>query len=356
MVMAGGTGGHVFPALAVAESLRDQGCDVSWLGVPGSFEARVIPQYGFPINWISARRLRGQGWKQLLMAPVSLLVAMWQSFKVIRQVKPDVVLGMGGFVTAPGGFVSRLLGLPLVIHEQNAIPGMTNRWLARIASRVLQAFPDSFPATRNAQVTGNPVRKTLIHVAEPEQRLLERSGCRLLIIGGSLGAQALNEIVPEAAALLDEGLCSEIVHQAGRGKAYATEAIYQRLGVNAEVKEFIDDMASAYGWADVIICRAGALTVTELTAIGVAAILVPYPFAVDDHQSKNAEQLQNVGAGIVIQQDELNAQSLAATLKPLCASADKRLEMAESGRALAKPDAADVVADICLKLGGSYAS
>jgi len=348
MIMAGGTGGHVFPALAVAEYLRDMGCDVSWLGVPDSFEARVVPKNGFKIDWIEARRLRGQGIKQLVSAPFALTMAMWQAWKILRRNKPDVILGMGGFVTAPGGFVSWLMRLPLVVHEQNAVPGMSNKFLSKIAKRVLQAFPNSFPIDMNVEVTGNPIRSDITKLATPAVRFQDRTSCRVLIVGGSLGAKALNEIVPNAILKLKTKV--EVRHQAGRGKFDETFAEYKAINVDANVVEFVDDMAEAYAWADVIICRAGALTVTELTMVGLPAILVPYPHAVDDHQTKNAEFLVSENAAIMIQQKNMTADTLAEILEPICASKEIRLAMAEAGRKLAMPDSASVVGDVCLSV------
>lgn len=350
MIMAGGTGGHVFPALAVAEVLRNQGCQVDWLGVPESFESRTVPKYGFPIHWIKARRFRGQGKKAILMAPVYLTLAMWQAAKVLRSVKPDVVLGMGGFVTAPGGVVTRLMGLPLVIHEQNAVPGMSNRWLGKIASSVLQAFPGSFAEKYRAKLIGNPVRENIINLPSPEERFNDREGCKLLVIGGSLGALVLNETVPDAIAVMEKETRPEVWHQAGKGKLEMALAAYEKAGVKAKVSEFVDDMDAAYQWADLIICRAGALTVAELAAVGLPAILVPYPHAVDDHQTKNASHLQVAGAGVIIPQSELTAKYLAEILEPIVSSAETRLAMAKKGKKLAKPHAAEDVANECLRM------
>jgi len=271
VVMAGGTGGHVFPALAVAHELRQRGWEISWLGTANSFESRNVPKYGFPLDTIDAYRLRGQGLGGLLLSPFRLLKAMAQARRVLGQRRPDVVLGMGGFAAGPGGLMSKVMGLPLVIHEQNTIPGLTNRWLAKLAARVLQAFPGSFPQTADAIVTGNPVRQDIASLPEPSDRMAGRGELtRILIIGGSLGALALNEIVPRAMAILSGDHLLEIRHQAGRGKIDATQKLYDQLQLSAEVSEFLDDMAAAYAWADLVICRAGALTVSELAAVGVA--------------------------------------------------------------------------------------
>ena len=346
MIMAGGTGGHVFPALAVAREMRERGWDVDWMGTPDSFESRTVPSQGFPLHTISAYRLRGQGVVGLLLAPFRLLRAMGQAGKVLRRRRPQVVLGMGGFVTGPGGLMSWLLGIPLVIHEQNTIPGLTNRWLAKIAVRVLEAFPGSFPASADARETGNPVRVDILAVAPPEQRLAGRTGpVRVLIVGGSLGALALNQQLPPALARQETEM--EIRHQAGRGKAEATRSLYRELVLEARVSEFIEDMAEALAWADLVICRAGALTVSELAAVGVASVLVPYPHAVDDHQTRNAEYLVAAGAALLQPQAEIETHTLAEKLGRLLGSRDRLLEMARAARAQARPEATRAVADAC---------
>ncbi len=346
MIMAGGTGGHVFPALAVAREMRERGWDVDWMGTPDSFEARTVPAEGFSLHSISAYRLRGQGVTGLVLAPFRLLRAMRQAGKILRRQRPQVVLGMGGFVTGPGGIMSRLLGIPLVIHEQNAIPGLTNRWLAKIAARVLEAFPGSFPSAVGARETGNPVRAEILALAPPEQRLAGRQGpLRVLIIGGSLGALALNEQIPPALAKLELPLV--IRHQAGRGKAEPARSLYERLGLDARVSEFIDEMAEALAWADLVICRAGALTISELAAVGVASVLVPFPHAVDDHQTRNAEYLVGRGAALLQPQSEIKTDTMARRLADLLGSRKKLLEMAVAARALARPEATRQVADEC---------
>lgn len=348
MVMAGGTGGHVYPALAVAQELRQRGWDISWLGTPNSFESKVVPQYGFDIDWVDAYRLRGQGVVGLALAPIRLVRAMWQAAAVIRRRRPEIVLGMGGFVTGPGGLVARLFGLPLVIHEQNAIPGLTNRWLARIAGTVLQAFPESFPDNSHVTTTGNPVRKEIAGLAEPAVRMGAHLGpCHLLIIGGSLGAEALNKVVPAALGMLTEQTRPVVRHQAGRDKAVSTGHHYDEADVVADISDFIDDMAAAYDWADLVICRAGASTVTELMAAGVASILVPYPHAVDDHQTRNAGYLVNTGAGRLIPQSDLYATILSGHLRQLCQDRTLLLEMANAARTQARPDSTERVADLC---------
>jgi UDP-N-acetylglucosamine--N-acetylmuramyl-(pentapeptide) pyrophosphoryl-undecaprenol N-acetylglucosamine transferase len=347
--MAGGTGGHVFPALAVAQELAARGWQISWLGTPDSFEARVVPARGIELDTVNAYRLRGQGLAERLLAPFRLLRAMGQAWRVLRRRRPQVVLGMGGFVTGPGGLVSRLMRTPLVVHEQNAIPGLTNRWLARIATRVLEAFPGSFPAAAGALATGNPVRPEITALPEPAPIPAGRA-LHLLVLGGSLGARALNEGVPPALARLPEGERPQVRHQAGRGKAEATRALYAAHAVAAEVSEFVDDMAAAYSWADLVVCRAGALTVAELMAAGVASILVPFPFAVDDHQTVNARFLSEAGAARLMPQDGLDAESLARQLRELLSDRARLHLMAQRAYRVAQRDATRRVADICEEL------
>jgi UDP-N-acetylglucosamine--N-acetylmuramyl-(pentapeptide) pyrophosphoryl-undecaprenol N-acetylglucosamine transferase len=348
MVLAGGTGGHVYPALAAAQELAGRGWEIAWLGARDGFEARVVPGYGFPIDLVDVRKVRGEGLAAWLLAPVRLVRAMAEAAAVLRRRRPSVVLGMGGFVAGPGGLVARLLGMPLVIHEQNAIPGLTNRWLARVATRVLQAFPDTFPGGRLAATVGNPVRADIVALPLPEQRYTERAGpARVLVVGGSLGAKALNDAVPAALAALPAGGRPEVRHQAGRGKAEATEAAYRAAGVAADVTEFLIDMAGAYGWADLVVCRAGALTVSELAAAGVPAVLVPYPFAVDDHQTRNAAFLAEAGAAVLLRQAELTPTRLGGILAELLGDVARLRQMARAARRLACPDAARRVADAC---------
>jgi UDP-N-acetylglucosamine--N-acetylmuramyl-(pentapeptide) pyrophosphoryl-undecaprenol N-acetylglucosamine transferase len=350
MIMAGGTGGHIFPALAVAQELRERGMEVFWLGTRGGMESRVVPEAGFPMEWIEVQGLRGSGLSRWLSAPFKLALAMIQSLNVLRRRRPRVVLGLGGFVTGPGGVMAWLLGIPLVIHEQNAIPGMTNQWLSRIANRVLEAFPGSFAPQRQAEATGNPVRGEIAALLAPAERMAGREGpLRLLVLGGSLGAQALNEGLPAALALMPAGLRPVVRHQAGANKQEATLAAYQDLNVTAVVTPFISDMAEAYGWADLVICRAGALTISELAAAGVGAILVPYPHAVDDHQTCNAAFLADAGAGRLLPQGELNAERLAQCLGELLNGRGKTLAMAQAARGLAQPEATRRVADVCIE-------
>ena len=348
--MAGGTGGHVFPALAVAQWLSGQGCRITWLGSANSMESRLIPGYHIALEQIEVRGIRGVGLKRRLLAPFEIGRALWQALSILRRTRPNLVLGMGGFVTGPGGLMARLLRTPLVIQEQNAIPGLTNKLLSRFATRVFEAFPGSFGADLGAETSGNPVRQEIVDLAEPAHRFAGRSGApRLLVLGGSLGARALNRVVPEALALLPQAQRPDVRHQSGEKLYQEALASYKQAGVAGEVKPFEQDMAGAYGWADLVICRAGALTVSELAAAGVGAILVPYPHAVDDHQTHNACFLVDQGAARLMPQAELNAESLAATLQTLFEDRAGLLGMAEAARKLAVPDAAAVVGRACLE-------
>jgi UDP-N-acetylglucosamine--N-acetylmuramyl-(pentapeptide) pyrophosphoryl-undecaprenol N-acetylglucosamine transferase len=351
MLMAGGTGGHVFPALAVAEELRERGVAVCWLGSVDSFESRVVPEHGIDIRLVNIRGLRGTGLKRWLSAPFRIVRALLQSARILRQCRPRVVLGMGGFVTGPGGLMARLLGIPLVIHEQNAVPGMTNGWLSRLATRVFEAFPGSFGGRVGAVACGNPVRREIAALPGPSVRLQGRSGpVRLLVVGGSLGAQALNLSMPKVLATLATETRPLVRHQAGRDKSEATRAAYQALCIEAEVSDFIQDMAAAYAWADLVVCRAGALTVSELASAGVAAILVPYPHAVDDHQTRNAGYLVDAGAARLLPQAELEQDGFSEALQALLVDREPLLAMAVKARALAMPGATNVVADFCQEI------
>lgn len=353
MIMAGGTGGHVFPALAVAERLRALGVPVVWLGTRQGLEASVVPAAGLPIEWLSVSGLRGKGWTTRLLAPVRLLRAMLQSARVLWRYRPRSVLGMGGFVAGPGGLTAWVFRRPLLIHEQNAVPGLTNRWLSHLARRVMEAFPGTFDASARAVSTGNPVREAIAALPAPEHRMVGRGRpARLLVIGGSLGAHALNELVPAALAGLAPGERPEIWHQTGRRDADFARERYASLGVQVRLDPFIEDMARAYAWADLALCRAGALTVAELTAAGLGAILVPFPHAVDDHQTRNAEYLVRHGAALLVQQRELNPERLCELLTGLLSDRDRLLSLATAARALARVDAAERVAQACLELGG----
>jgi UDP-N-acetylglucosamine--N-acetylmuramyl-(pentapeptide) pyrophosphoryl-undecaprenol N-acetylglucosamine transferase len=346
MIMAGGTGGHVFPALAVADYLRARDWRVVWLGARTGMEATLVPQHGYELAPIRFAGLRGKGPLAKLLLPLNLLVAFWQSLRAIRAHKPDVVLGMGGYIAFPGGMMAALLGRPLAIHEQNSIAGLANRVLAGVADRILVAFPDALP---KSEPTGNPVREAIARVAPPAQRFAGRSGpLRVLVVGGSLGAAALNERVPQAIALLPAGDRPRVVHQSGAKHLDALRAGYAAVGVAADLLPFVEDMAQAYADADVAICRAGATTVAELAAVGVPSILVPFPFAVDDHQTTNARYLADAGAALLVQQRDLTAERLAETLRGL--TRERLLEMAEKARALGKPDATRAVAEACTEL------
>ncbi|MEO8164251.1 MAG: undecaprenyldiphospho-muramoylpentapeptide beta-N-acetylglucosaminyltransferase [Betaproteobacteria bacterium] len=344
LIMAGGTGGHIFPALAVAEQLRDKGWTVRWLGSKAGMESKLVPQYGFEIEWIRFSGLRGKGLLRLALLPLNLLIAFWQSARAIYRVRPDVVLGMGGYISFPGGAMACLLARPLVLHEQNSIAGLANKVLAHLADRILVAFPN---ALKNATWTGNPVRREIAQLPAPEKRYNNRSGnLRVLILGGSLGAQVLNEIVPRALALMPESQRPEVTHQAGEKHLAALENGYREAGVRATALAFIRDMSSAYSTADVVICRAGALTVSELAAAGIASVLVPFPSAVDDHQTFNARYLADQSAAILLPQTDLTPGKLAELL--LGFTREKLLDMAKRARALGKPDAAQVVAEHCM--------
>lgn len=346
LVMAGGTGGHIFPGIAVAEMLRDRGWRIVWMGNAGGMEGRLVPQHGYETAWICFGALRGKGVLRKLMLPLNLLRGFWQALRALRRVGPDVVLGMGGYVSFPGGMMAALLGKPLVLHEQNAVAGLANRVLAGVADRVLSGFPETL---RRAQWVGNPVRAEIGSLAPPAQRYAGRSGpLRVLVVGGSLGAAVLNEVVPAALASLPEASRPVVTHQAGAGQIDALRAAYARAGVDGELVPFIDDMAARYAQADVVLCRAGALTVAELAAAGVASVLVPFPHAVDDHQSVNARFLSDRGAAMLLPQTELAPSRLAT----LFASLDRPrlLEMAQQARALARAEAARAVADVCVEL------
>lgn len=350
LIMAGGTGGHVFPALALARLLRAASHEVVWLGTRRGLEARVVPADNFAIEWLSMSGLRGKGAFTLLLAPFKLLQSLWQALGVMRRRQPNLVVGFGGFVTGPGGLAAWLTRRPLLVHEQNAIAGYSNRLLARFAGRVFSAFPNAFPAGVRDQVVGNPVRAEIAMQEPPAVRFARREGTlRLLVVGGSLGAARLNAVVPFAVAqLAQSGVTLRVRHQAGERGIDAARAAYADARVEADVAPFIDDMAGAYADADLVICRAGALTVSELAAVGVASILVPFPAAVDDHQTFNAQFLVREGAAVLIADRELTADKLAATLRELCAGRGRLLAMAERARLMARPRAAEELAAACL--------
>jgi UDP-N-acetylglucosamine--N-acetylmuramyl-(pentapeptide) pyrophosphoryl-undecaprenol N-acetylglucosamine transferase len=356
MIMAGGTGGHVFPALAIAEMLRASR-EIVWLGTQAGIESRLVPAAGYPVEWIEVEGLRGKGVGRWLTAPLRLLRAVAQARKALARRRPGVVLGLGGFASGPGGIAAWLAGTPLVVHEQNAVAGLTNRWLARLASLIAEGFPGSFPAAQHAIYVGNPVRPDIASLPAPRQRFESRNGpMRLFVFGGSQGALALNRLVPAAVALLPESRRPWVLHQTGTKDREATEAAYRAAGVQADVRPFIDDMAAAYANADLVISRSGASTVSELAAAGVGSILVPYPAAVDDHQTRNAEWLGRVSAAQVVAEAGLTAPELANRLATLFGNGRARLlAMAEAARSLAVTDAARRVADLCLQAEGGRA-
>ena len=343
--MAGGTGGHIMPGLAVADHLRSLGWRVVWMGNPDGMEARLVPGRGFETAWVRFTALRGKGLLRKLMLPFNLLKGFWQAGREIRKVKPDVVLGFGGFITFPGGMMAALSGIPVVLHEQNSVAGLANKVLARFAKRILTGFPD---VLKGGEWVGNPVRAEIAKLPAPAQRLAGRSGpLHLLVVGGSLGAQALNEALPPALAQISAAERPEVMHQSGEKHIEGLKAVYARAEVEGKLLPFIEDMAAAYDWADLVICRAGALTIAELAAAGVASVLVPFPHAVDDHQTGNARFLAQVGAAVLLPQGELNPDTLALLHK---LSRTQLQEMGQKARELAKPDATATVAKICAEL------
>jgi len=349
MILAGGTGGHVYPALAVADELKQKGVPVVWMGTKKGIEARLVPDAGIDIDWLGMSGLRGKGLFTLLLAPLKIIMACYQALSILRKRKPQVVLGMGGFVSAPGGLMAWLIHTPLLIHEQNAVPGMSNRLLSKVAKKVMEAFPGSFKA--KAMHVGNPVRRSITTLASPQQRNKDREGAlRVLVFGGSLGATRLNEIVPQACANVLQHNPLQIKHQAGPGNFDQTRLNYAHLKVKAEVLEYIDDMESMYAWADLVICRAGAMTIAELAAAGVASVLVPYPYAVDDHQTFNAMYLSENNAAILLSQADLDVDKLTEILKNM--SREKTLIMANKARKLGMPESSKLVAEACILAGG----
>ena len=343
MIMAGGTGGHIFPGLAVAELLRERDWKVVWLGNPQGMEATLVPQRGIEMKAVRFGGLRGKGLRTALLLPLNLMRALWQSLQALREVSPAVVLGLGGYITFPGGLMAVLLRTPLVLHEQNSVAGLANRVLARVARRVLVAFPQALP---QAEWSGNPVAAAIAAIEPPEQRLRNRTGqLRVLVVGGSLGAQVFNQVVPGALGMMAPERRPSVVHQSGRANIEQLCANYAAAAVEAEAVAFIDDMAAAYAEADLVIARAGAMTVAEIACAGVASILVPYPHAVDDHQTGNARFLSGPGAAILVPQAEFTSSRLAALLADLNRTA--LATMAAKARALGKPDATGRVADVC---------
>ena len=346
LVMAGGTGGHIFPGLAVAQALREQGWKVHWLGAPGSMEERLVPPQGFPLETIDFSGVRGKGVLTLALLPLRLLKAFAQAWAVVRRVRPDVVIGLGGYISFPGGMMATLAGKPLILHEQNSVAGMANKVLANVASRVFCAFPNALPG---AQWVGNPLRQAFLQQPPPAERFAGRSGpLRILVVGGSLGAKALNDTVPQALALIPPEQRPQVRHQSGAKQMQALQASYAAAGVQAELTPFIDDTASAYAQADLVICRAGASTVTELAAVGAAAIYVPFPHAVDDHQTTNARFVVDAGGGWVVQQTALSPEKLAHMIQNMQRST--LLETAQKAKMMQKTEATAAVVAACQEL------
>jgi UDP-N-acetylglucosamine--N-acetylmuramyl-(pentapeptide) pyrophosphoryl-undecaprenol N-acetylglucosamine transferase len=344
LVMAGGTGGHIFPGLAVADRLKALGWRVVWLGAPNSMEADLVPKHGYAMGLVDFYGMRGKGLLRKITMPFSLLFAMWQCLFVYLQYRPAVVLGMGGYITVPGGLLAVLLRRPLVIHEQNAVAGMSNKLLARYAKRVMSGFPDVLP---KAEWCGNPVRETIAALPEPVARFAQRQGAlNMLVVGGSLGAKVINERVPKALALIAPEKRPHVLHQSGKQHYAATRAAYDQAGVEAMVAPFVDNMAFYYDQADVVVCRAGALTVSELAAAGLGSILVPFPHAVDDHQTVNAHFLSDRGAAQLLPQKELTPEHLAGLLQEI--TRERALAMAQAARGVAQPNAAQRVAQVCM--------
>ena len=346
LVMAGGTGGHIFPGLAVAQALREQGWKVHWLGAPGSMEERLVPPQGFPLETIDFSGVRGKGLLTLALLPLRLLKAFAQAWAVVRRVRPDVVIGLGGYISFPGGMMATLAGKPLILHEQNSVAGMANKVLANVASRVFCAFPNALPG---AQWVGNPLRQAFLQQPPPAERFAGRSGpLRILVVGGSLGAKALNDTVPQALALIPPEQRPQVRHQSGAKQMQALQASYAAAGVQAELTPFIDDTASAYAQADLVICRAGASTETELAAVGAAAIYVPFPHAVDDHQTTNARFVVDAGGGWVVQQTALSPEKLAHMIQNMQRST--LLETAQKAKMMQKTEATAAVVAACQEL------
>lgn len=351
LIMAGGTGGHIFPGLAVAAALRARDVPVLWLGARGGMENRIVPEHHIELRALPVAGLRGKGWRQRLAAPWMLARAGFAAWRAVRETRPRSVLSMGGYVAGPGGIAAWLQRRPLLVHEQNRIVGFTNRMLAKRACKVMAGFPDAFPAQRHAEWTGNPVRAGIAALPAPGARFAGRAGKpRLLVLGGSLGARTLNNGLPDALSRIPAERRPEVLHQCGNHHVEATQTAYSRAGVAAKIEPFIADMASMYAWADLVVCRAGALTLAELAAAGLGAVLMPFPQAVDDHQTSNAESFVAVGAAELVQDRDFDPAGFAGLLERLLGDADQRLAMAEAARTLAKPDAAEVIAQRCLEV------
>lgn len=351
LIMAGGTGGHIYPALAVADYLKEHGFNLFWLGTDKGLEKHVVPKQGYPLLTINVAGVRGKGLLRLIITPFMLLLALVQALFIMIKVRPVAVLGMGGFASGPGGIAAWLMRIPLLIHEQNAIAGLTNRLLAPFAYSVMAAFPSAFKESAKMTVTGNPVRTDITSLPEPEKRFVSQSGevIKVLVLGGSLGAKALNEIVPKTLLSISGDYKFKVRHQCGERHYSVTRSVYKESNIEAEVSAYIEDMADAYAWADIVICRAGALTVAEISACGVGSILVPFPYAVDDHQTANANYLADGNAAFLIQEVQLSVEKLKALLLQLLQAPEQILQMAINARSLAKPQATAMVANLCME-------
>ena len=350
MIIAGGTGGHVFPGLAVARYLLQQGAQVSWMGTAAGIEARVVPGAGIELDVINISALRGKGMRRWLLLPIKFVRAMFQAGVILRRRRPQAVLAMGGFAAGPGSLVAWMMRIPLLVHEQNAVPGLTNRILAWFARYLLCGFPDAFASHPGARFAGNPVRREIAALPLPAVRYESRSGrLRLLVVGGSQGAEVFNQVVPQSLQALESPQRPEVWHQSGANRGDATRQRYQQAGVSARVSDFIEDMAEAYAWADLVMCRAGAMTVAELAAAGVAAVLVPLPHAADDHQTANARYLADRDAAFLLPQSELSPERLAGLVREMEGKRSALTTMATMARSLAVTDAADTVATLCLE-------
>ncbi|CAM4416657.1 MAG: UDP-N-acetylglucosamine--N-acetylmuramyl-(pentapeptide) pyrophosphoryl-undecaprenol N-acetylglucosamine transferase [Legionellaceae bacterium] len=350
LIIAGGTGGHVFPGLAIAEAFQAKGYTIAWLGTPQGLEAQLIPEAGIPFYTIPIQGLRGKKISTWIKAPFLLIRALMTALKQIKRINPQLVIGMGGFVSGPGGLAAWLLRIPLIIHEQNAVAGLTNRLLAKIATKVLEGFPQTFPHQYRAIYTGNPIRQSIAAIPNPSIRYhYQERPLRLLVMGGSLGAATFNTIIPQMVAQLKFKSVLDVMHQTGKTHFESVQAKYAELKISGNIAPFIRDMAAAYAWADIVLCRAGALTITELTAGGIPAILVPYPYAVDDHQTKNGQFLVNSGAALMIQQTQLTSESLWQVLEPFVTDRLRLQKMAQAAKVLFNETAIDKIMTICVK-------
>jgi UDP-N-acetylglucosamine--N-acetylmuramyl-(pentapeptide) pyrophosphoryl-undecaprenol N-acetylglucosamine transferase len=348
LIMAGGTGGHIFPGLAVAEVLRQQNIPVRWLGAVGGMETRTVPDAGIELDVVAITGLRGKGLMRWIQMPLMLFRAVWQARRLLEANRPGCAISFGGYAAAPGGIAAWTKGIPVLVHEQNRIPGLTNRLLMRFARKILQGFPGTFPHDKSAIDSGNPVRRQVASIEAPQTRLAGRSGpVRVLVTGGSQGAQILNKVVPAALKLLSSSIATQVRHQAGAKRVDEALEAYGTAGVDADIQPFISDMAEAYSWADLVICRSGALTVAELAAAGVASVLVPFAYAVDDHQTRNAQYLADAGAAIILSQSTLDAKILASALEPLLCDRTTLATMANAARQQALPNAAEKVVEAC---------